>query len=326
MKKMGALFSGIGGFCSGFESEGFTTSWANELDNQASDTYEANFKNKIIRKSITELNVNSDALESIDVLHAGFPCQSFSQAGERKGFEDERGKLFFEIIRLIKGFQNEKPKVLVFENVPHLLTGNGGQWFARIKFEIQSSGYWFSDSNAQILDPYALGLLPQRRERLFMIAVSTDHFKSNKFEFPKILGKSKPHYKDFIKPQDNVDDSYYLPHENRYFGEMMKSLKDKPEGTLVQYRKYYTRDTKEGVCPTLTANMGSGGHNVPFLRVGERIRKLTEYECASLQGFNNIKFPNHVPRGARYTQVGNSVAVPVAQLLAKNVKNLLDTL
>lgn len=323
--KMGALFSGIGGFCSGFESEGFSTSWANDIDDKASDTYEANYDNKVIRKSISELNVKSDNLAGIDVLHAGFPCQSFSQAGEMKGFDDDRGQLFFEIIRILKDFDKEKPKVLVFENVQNLQTGNGGQWFARIKFEIQSAGYWFSDANAKILDPYTLRLLPQRRERLFMVATSTNHFKSNKFQFPKTNIKKIPHYKEHININQEVDDSYYLPNENRYFGEMMKSLKDKPEGTLVQYRKYYTRETKEGICPTLTANMGSGGHNVPFIRIGDRIRKLTEYECASLQGFNDIKFPEHISRGARYKQIGNSVAVPVAKLLAQNVKKLLNS-
>lgn len=320
---MGALFSGIGGFCSGFESEGFTTAWANELDEKASDTYEANFDNSVIRKSISNLHVDSDDLEDIDVLHAGFPCQSFSQAGDRKGFEDDRGQLFFEIIRLLNEFGERKPKILVFENVPNIQIGNGGQWFSRIKFEIQAAGYWFNDSNAKILDPYALRLLPQRRERLFMVATSTNHFKSNKFEFPKTNIKKTPHCDEHINISLDVDDSYYLPNENRYYGEMMKALEDKPEGTLVQYRKYYTRELKEGVCPTLTANMGAGGHNVPFIRVGDRIRKITEYECASLQGFKDISFPEHIPKGARYKQIGNSVAVPVARLLAKKVRKLL---
>lgn len=321
--RVGALFAGIGGFCSGFESEGFSTVWANELDNKAADTYEANFKNIVIRKSIEDLHVCSDNLSEVDVLHAGFPCQSFSLAGEKKGFDDKRGMLFFEIIRLLKEYGERRPRILVLENVPNIQKGNGGQWFARIKFEIQSAGYWFSDSNTKILDPYELNLLPQRRKRLFMVAVSTSHYKSNKFEFPKTNTPPSQHYSEHIDINKGVDESYFLPKENRYFSAMMKALKDKPEGTLVQYRKYYTRETKEGICPTLTANMGLGGHNVPFIRVRDRIRKITEYECASLQGFESIVFPENVSKGNRYKQIGNSVATPVAKLLAKKIKKIL---
>lgn len=126
----GALFAGIGGFCLGFERAGFKTAWAVELNEHACQTYHANLPTaRLLCKSVEEVSVVSDALEPVDVLHAGFPCQSFSQAGERKGFDDPRGRLFFEIIRIIEEFGPRRPKVLVLENAPFLRYGEGGAWF-----------------------------------------------------------------------------------------------------------------------------------------------------------------------------------------------------
>lgn len=325
----GAVFAGIGGFCEGFRQAGVKTIWAIEQDPKAVITYENNFPdcrtvrytkgadNEGLSKDIRDVGVNLDSLEQVDIITAGFPCQSFSQAGDRRGFEDDRGKLFFELIRLIKEFGEQRPKLLIFENVPYLKLGQGGAWFSRIKYEIQSAGYWFSDSNARILNPLDLGLLPQRRERLFMVAASTTHFKSNKFVFPTQSKNNTPDITEYIDLNGVKDNYYFLDPENRYFTELMAVLKSKQEGSLVQYRKYYARDIKQGICPTLTANMGQGGHNVPFLRVGRRIRKLTEFECARLQGFERLSFPDAVSKMNRYMQIGNSVAVPVAKLLAQ---------
>src|SRR5664279_4193109 len=113
---VGALFSGIGGFCLAFEAAGFRTAWACDVDPYACSVYRSNFPtNRLIEKDVRKLSVKKDRLEPVDILHAGFPCQSFSQAGPRSGFDDERGKLFFEIIRLVKEFKQDKPRVLVFE-------------------------------------------------------------------------------------------------------------------------------------------------------------------------------------------------------------------
>tara|TARA_B100000073_G_C23520281_1_gene487608 strand:+ start:147 stop:476 length:330 start_codon:yes stop_codon:yes gene_type:complete len=97
------------------------------------------------------------------------------------------------------------------------------------------------------------------------------------------------------------------------------------ELAIYQLRKYLVRVKERGVCPTLTANMGLGGHNVPFIKNCNGIRKLTEYECAKLQGFpDEFKFPDDVPRSKRYVQVGNAVAVPMAALLANNIKQKIE--
>lgn len=158
--KAGALFSGIGGFCLGFEKLGIKTAWAIENDAAAVTTYNGNIDqakvvcNESGPMSILEVGVQKNNLEPVDILHAGFPCQSFSSAGERKGFNDPRGMLFYEIIRLINEFGDKKPSVIVLENSPNLRNGDGGSWFLELTKQIKKAGYWFRDSNAFELNAY----------------------------------------------------------------------------------------------------------------------------------------------------------------------------
>ncbi len=324
MWKCGALFSGIGGFCLGFEAVGLPTAWAVESDQHAVATYKANVPNaRVIQKDIREVTVEGDKLEPVDILHAGFPCQSFSQAGEKAGFNDPRGMLFFEIIRLIEEFKDKKPKILVFENSPFLRYGEGGAWLIEIQNAIRKAGYWFREENCQELNTFELTSLPQQRNRLFMVAFSTSHFLSGKFEFPNIKDRTPKELENYINFNDQVDSEYYLHSENKYFKMINNSITDKK--CLYQLRKYEVRAKEPGICPTLTANMGLGGHNVPFISSGEGIRKLTEYECARLQGFpKDFNFPSEIPRAKRYIQVGNAVAMPMAKLLANKVKEKLE--
>lgn len=321
--KAAALFAGIGGFCSGFEQVGIPTSWAVEFNEHAATTYAHNFPEvRVIRKDIREVSVALDALEPVDILHAGFPCQSFSQAGTRSGFDDERGQLFFEIIRLLKEFGEDRPKVLVLENAPFLRFGEGGAWFLRLQNEIRKAGYWFREESAKELNAYQLTELPQQRNRLFMVALSTSHFSGGRFDFPEGEDKSAKDLSRFINFEEDVEAEYYLPKDNRYY----HMINDAAVGDrqIYQLRKYLVRAKLPGVCPTLTANMGLGGHNVPFIFAPSGLRKLTEYECLALQGFPSaFEFPAEIPRAKRYTQVGNAVAVPVARRLAEHVKSKL---
>jgi DNA (cytosine-5)-methyltransferase 1 len=322
--KCGALFSGIGGFCLGFEEAGFSTAWAVELDQYAAATYRRNLPHvRLLNKSVVDTTVELDRLEPVDVLHAGFPCQSFSQAGGRKGFEDPRGRLFYEIVRLIREFGANKPKVLVLENAPFLRFGEGGAWFLELQRAIRKAGYWFRHENSRELTATELTRLPQQRTRLFMVALSMDTFRSGRFEFPSEHDKSPKDLRSYIEFDGHVEDEYYLPPENRYFKMISNSVSDRE--CLYQLRKYEVRAKEPGVCPTLTANMGLGGHNVPFIMNSRGLRKLTETECLRLQGFpNSFSFPDEVPRAKRYIQVGNAVTVPVARLLAENVRARLE--
>jgi DNA (cytosine-5)-methyltransferase 1 len=95
-------------------------------------------------------------LEPVSILDAGFPCQSFSQAGSRKGFDDERGKLFYELMRVIREFKDKRPSVIIFENSPNLRHGEGGRWFLEVSKEIKKAGYWFRETSFSELDPFEL--------------------------------------------------------------------------------------------------------------------------------------------------------------------------
>jgi len=326
----GALFSGIGGFCLGFADAGIQTAWAVENDVDAVSTYELNFKNANVVKynghpSDIKL-VSASDLIPVDVLHAGFPCQSFSVAGDRKGFDDPRGQLFFQITRIIREFQDRKPSVLVLENSPNIRNGEGGSWFMQIINEIRGCGYWFRESNCFELDSYDYTHVPQRRKRLFMVAFDTSKFRSSKFDLvfvQKQVDKDLTKFIDFNSRLD--DDYYYLEEGNRYHSMISGEIDDKE--CIYQLRKYLVRVKDRNVCPTLTANMGLGGHNVPFIHDQKGIRKLTEYECLSLQGFPpSFKFPEGVSRNRRYVQIGNSVVPPLASIIAKAIVKKLETI
>ncbi len=140
---VGSLFSGMGGFASGFASAGFKVLWANDIDPYACAVFRHRFPGvPLFEKDVRELSAWE--LKPVDVLAAGFPCQSFSQAGERNGFDDPRGKLFFEIPRIVSEFApKERPRLIVLENVPHLRVGAGGEWLETVRRELRGAGYWF---------------------------------------------------------------------------------------------------------------------------------------------------------------------------------------
>lgn len=311
----------------GFERAGIKTKWAIENSDTATAIYAQNVKGvRLVEHdgspaSIIDVTVDGDALEPVDVLHAGFPCQSFSQAGDRKGFKDPRGQLFYQIIRLLKEFGDKKPSVIVLENSPHIRRGEGGSWFIELTKEIKKAGYWFRESNCAELDPYLLTDLPQQRNRLFMLAFSIKDFKNGKFDFPSSFANAPKDLGNFIDFDGvQTDESYYLPEENRYHKMINGGAEDRR--CIYQLRKFLVREKKPGVCPTLTANMGLGGHNVPFIFDAKGLRKLTEHECLLLQGFpKDFTFPEEVGRAKRYLHVGNSVAVPITELLAHRVRD-----
>jgi DNA (cytosine-5)-methyltransferase 1 len=183
---VGCLFAAIGGFAKAFQQIGASVLWASEKDQFAIQTFRLNFPSiRCIEKDVQSLSVHGDHLEPVDILTAGFPCQPFSVAGEKLGFKDERGNLFREIIRLIREFGANKPKMLLLENVRNLKSHDRGRTFKTIQAEIQKAGYWFTDKNAEIMHTAWHTNIPQNRERLFMVALSCDHFRSNTFEFPE---------------------------------------------------------------------------------------------------------------------------------------------
>ena len=313
---MGCLFSGMGGFCGGFKKAGIKTIWANDIDENACASFQENYPDvRMLKGGIDDLSVTKDAIEPVDILTAGFPCQSFSQAGMKLGFDDERGKLFFQIIRLIEEFGDAKPKIILLENVPYLASGGAGRWLHEIITNVQKAGYWFDKTNCCILKTDEISELPQGRERLFMLATSVDHFFCNDFIFPQPANKTRP-LADFINKSKKQEKNTYLSPDNRFYKEIEKKIKKGSPDSIYQLRRYYVREYSDK-CPTLTANMGGGGHNIPFIRDKWGIRPLSVDECARLQGFDNYVFPAEVSMSNRYKQIGNAVSLPIAERLGE---------
>lgn len=328
--KVGCLFAAIGGFAHAFQQAGATIEWANEKDNQASLTFKANFpKVKHYYKPVEELSVLSDQLNAVDIITAGFPCQPFSRAGEGLGFKDKRGELFLEIIRLIKEFGLNKPKILIMENVKNLKSHDKGQTFQRIMTEIQNAGYWFTEANSKILNTATHTEIPQNRERIFMVALSSQHFSSNNFEFPPELpvGSMFP-IKNYLTLDMKADNNLYFQNTSQYYQMFVDAIEEGGNEAIYQLRRSYVRQNKSNMCFTLMANMGEGGHNQPVIKDSWGIRKLTTRECARLQGYEDEWFvmPKEVSRGQMYKQIGNSVTVPLVKKIAENTLQILEKL
>lgn len=314
MYTLAGLFGGVGGIELGFEQAGFNVVWANELDEKASITYKLNHSHELRVDDVH--NVKPEDLPDIDILTGGFPCQAFSIAGYRKGFEDDRGNLFFEILRLV---EVKKPRVIFLENVKNLVGHDNGNTYRVIKEALQSNGYYIKD---KVLNGCEYGNVPQNRERIYIVAFS-ERADFEKFEFPGPIPLTKK-LSDVIDFDLKVNDRFYYKREKCvFYDELEKNIKSKD--TIYQWRRRYVRENKSGVCPTLTANMGTGGHNVPLIYTDLGIRKLTPKECFKLQGFpESFDLPENIAISHLYKQAGNSVVVPVVQRIAENIKIALD--
>ena len=328
MATVGSLFAAVGGFCRAFEQVGAKVAWANEKDKFAIQTFRINFPHiRCIEKDEQNLTVHGDHLEPVDILTAGFPCQPFSVAGEKLGFQDERGLLFLHIIRIIREFGKNKPKILLLENVTNLKSHDRGRTFKRIQSEIQRAGYWFSENDAQIMHTAFHTDIPQNRARIFMVALSCDHFPANTFEFPE--PSPEPKVKtvfDYLDLDRKAESWYYFTPKNQYYPLFKKAIHEGGKDAIYQLRRNYVRRNMSGMCFTLMANMGDGGHNQPVIKDRWGIRKLTERECARLQGYKDswLKMPKDMSKAQKYKQVGNSITVPLVIKLAERVVAKLD--
>lgn len=306
-----ALFAGLGGFIASCDRAGYKTIFATDVEQSCVDTIKASFPTvNTVTQDIRSLSL-SDYIASdkaIDLLSAGFPCQSFSAAGTNLGFEDERGKLFFEIPRLIRELPYP-PKVLLLENVPNLKIFDGGSRLQTVIHELRLLGYWVSEAQAIILKSREVSGTPQSRERLYIVAYHSDYFKRNYFNLKQITGERELLMKEILDLDEKQEDSFYLDQKSKYFEMINQSIAKNGKGRLYQIRRVGVRACPENTCPTLTANMGAGGHNVPFLKDAWGIRKLTISECLRMQGYRDreIVFPDHIPKTSRYMMIGNAI-------------------
>jgi DNA (cytosine-5)-methyltransferase 1 len=316
----------MGGFSTGFRREGFKVLWANEVDKSAVMTYRHNHPDSaMFAGDVHDFSPANEGLEAPDVLTAGFPCQPFSSAGDRLGFEDDRGLLYMQICRIVSEYGPDRPKILLLENVANLVGHDSGKAYAKIQVAMKEAGYWILQHNVALLNTRQHTQIPQNRPRLFIVALSTAWFKGGRFTFPE----SEPitrHFKTFFDTHSRADDYYYFDTKNNRFGALIwESVSKGDPNSVFQLRRSYVREYKAFV-PTLTANMGDGGHNVPVIVDSWGLRKLTPSECARLQGFEGdfATFPDETTRIQRYKQIGNSVTVPLVEKLAKGCIRLLE--
>jgi len=312
---VGSLYAGVGGICLGFKNLGFKIQWANEYDKNACITYRQNFNHQLYEGDVMDLDVTT--VEKIDVLTAGFPCQPFSVAGYRKGFEDNRGNHFFRILDFVDTL---RPKVIFLENVKNLVGHDHGNTFKVIKSELKKRRYTF---NAKVLNTKDFGNIPHNRERIFIVAFNQDYLASDEdhFEFPEKEQLTNT-IKDVLS-KEKVDEKFYYREDKYMFNRLQDAMKK--DDTIYQFRRQYVRENKSNVCPTLTANMGTGGHNVPLVKTKHGFRKLTPRECFSFQGFSEqFELPNIAPSHL-YKQAGNSVSVSVIERIARHILEVLKT-
>jgi len=295
------LFAGIGGIRLGFTQafgENIEFVFSSEIDKYACQTYATNFGD-IPHGDITQIDEKD--IPKHDIILAGFPCQAFSIAGKRLGFEDTRGTLFFDVARIIK---YHKPKVVFLENVKGLLNHDRGNTFKVMKEVLEELGY---KVYAEVLNAKDFGV-PQNRERVYIVGFLDS---SVKFEFPKPVELNKKIHDCLTEV---IDEKYY--YKNKPIYEKIKN-EIVSSDTIYQWRRQYVRENKSNVCPTLTANMGTGGHNVPLILDKHGIRKLTPRECLNFQGYPaEYKLPK-IADSQLYKQVGNSVVVTIIEKIAK---------
>lgn len=313
-------------------------------------------------KKYTDLRAQIIA-NPIDVLNGGFPCQAFSIAGERHGFKDPRGNLFLSIVDLIELLGkthtqtdpktgeiifNGKPRILFLENVKNLKNHDNGRTYTAIKTRLEQCGYTIFE---HVLNTMEYSDLPQNRERIYIIGFRDQEdakaftlFKEDELSKRKV----KKNASDRAKDVESIIDydltskelgKYYYTKDKYplYYSDedgkvnLNRDITERYQFYQVR-RGMYVRKNQSNVCPTLTANMGTGGHNVPLIKVDDGIRKITPAEVFRLQGFpvgSGYTLPTKINGreygdAPLYKQAGNAVSVPIITLIAKEILKILE--
>lgn len=305
------LFTGTGAFTYVFKSTNKCDCvFSNDIEKQSEIIYKLNFPScNFILKDLNDIDVMN--IPQHDILCGGFPCQPFSIAGEKKGFNDIRSNVFWKILEILKYHNTE---IVILENVKNLISHDKGNTFKIIIDELQKLNYFIK---YDILDTCKITNIPQHRERIYIICFK-DKNKYDKFNFnfPSVINNK---IIDFL--ENDVNNKYYYSDKYKIYDTIKTNItKNITDNIIYQYRRFYVRENKKNCCPTLTANMGCGGHNVPLLKDDKGIRKLTPKECFNLQGFpKNYILPTNLSDNALYKLAGNTVSIPVIQLIINNI-------
>jgi len=310
-----SLFSGIGGFETALNRFGGECVMASEIDKFVVKAYEAIYGYKP-KGDVTKIDAKD--VPDHDILTAGFPCQSFSVAGKRKGFEDTRGTLFFEVARIAKVKQ---PRVVLLENVKGLVTHDKGKTLKVILETMEGLGYtvWYKVLNSKYFG------VPQNRERIFIVCIKEP---KGEFKFPS-NNQVTVRLKDIL--EDNVDEKYYLSEEKtkRLLDTLRENWNPEEDNDKPQ-----PLSDGNGVSYCLDANYHKGISTLnkarrTHIRLGHeyRIRKLTPLECLRLQGFPDEYFHIMKSIGISDTQIykmaGNAVTVNVVEEICKNILEVI---
>ncbi len=317
------LFAGIGGFRLALQNLGGECVFSSEWDKEAQKTYRANF-GKTPFGDITRKETKDNIPDGFTVLCAGFPCQAFSIAGKRGGFEDTRGTLFFDVAEIIK---SKKPKAIFLENVKGLRNHDKGKTLETILNVLRNDlGYYVPDP--QIVNAKDFGV-PQNRERIFIVGFRED-LNITQFDYPKPLNK-KVSFSD-VKEKAVVETRFYL--STQY----LKTLRAHKERHANKGNGFgYEIIPDDGIANAIVVGgMGRERNLVIDHRIKdfkptthikgevnrEGIRKMTPREWARLQGFPE-EFKIVVAPASSYKQFGNSVAVPAIQATANEILKLI---
>lgn len=353
------LFAGIGGFHQAMHSVGGHCVFASEWDKNARISYEANYKD-IAPNLFTDnyRNFNSDIndakpedIPDFQVCCGGFPCQAFSIAGLKRGFEDTRGTLFFNIANIVryKKQHGRAPKVLFLENVKGLKMHDGGNTLNVILGTLDELGYAYT---YDVLNAKYFGV-PQNRERLFIIAWDKEQIPDGSFKFPYGIDENgntifekkdvatfamSTRIGDIFEPRSTMDSQYTIS-DRMWVGHQERKKRNKENGKGFGYSLFKKDDV---YCSTISARYWKDGSEILIdqSELGLNPRKLTPVEAGRLQGYNiegngwetpNTKLTTHeqipfsivVSKKEAYHQFGNSVAVPVIKRLAQEIKKQL---
>ncbi len=291
------LFAGIGGIRLAFEEAKANCVFSSEIDEAARRRYEAYFGDKP-RGDIREIDARE--IPDHDILAGGFPCQAFSILGDKKGFEDQRGNLFFEIERILR---EKRPQALLLENVRNLVTHDGGQTFRVIQERLRKLGYTVK---SDILNALHFGL-PQKRERVIIVG----YLGQLDFNFPTERIPPK-HLSEVLELDEHVDRSHFVSdHVRAQVKERLRVKEDLGARWICHQNKAGSISAHAYACAL------RAGASYNYLLVNGR-RRLTPRENLRLQGFPE-GFPDYGPASQIRKQCGNSVPVPMIAAVARNL-------
>lgn len=313
------LFAGIGGFRQGFENSNFECVFSSEIDKHSQEMYFANYDENPYG-DITKIDPKS--IPTFDVLTAGFPCQPFSIAGDKKGFQDTRGTLFFDIARIL---EFHKPTAVVLENVKHFKNHDRGNTLKTVLHTLENLGY---ETSWKVLNAKDFGV-PQNRERTIIIG----SLNGIKFNFNKLEKKAQIKIKDILEengtifeylkkeeytlignPKEQISGLIFAGYRNKKI--RTKGVRENTEHLSRVHKQPNRIYSSEGTHPTLSSQEPTGRY---YILHKNKVRKLTLKECYRLMGFSD-DFKLIGPQSKLYNRIGNSIVVPMVKEIAKQVK------